>query len=209
MSRLGRIANSTRTWREDSSPVRQGKSYGASSFVEGFAPDKGKCITPWPSSCSPVFAPLNFSSVGRGSNFIPKPCAGRWKVPGLGSRTGTRNGSLSCIGFSPLNWRVIVSEKVTGLCSQTRFNGQSRNNGWSAGGGSTTKSTRARWSTYSWAPNISMQRPKGAPLIGVLLPRVDANYSRAGARTVRGMPRGLNDRGLRAGLSQLDDLRRR
>ena len=36
-----------------------------------------------------------------------------------------------------------------------------------------------------------MQRPKEAPLIGVLLPRVDANYSRAGAPTVRGMPRGL------------------
>ena len=63
-------------------------------------PTRGNSRSPSPSFCSPVIGPLNLSSAASRTRFIPKPCAGRWNVPGFGSRAGARNcsvGSRSCI----------------------------------------------------------------------------------------------------------------
>jgi opacity protein-like surface antigen len=38
-------------------------------------------------------------------------------------------------GYASADLKSTACSSVTGLCSQTRFNGQSRNNGWYAGGG--------------------------------------------------------------------------
>jgi hypothetical protein len=64
-------------------------------------PTRGNSRSPSPSFCSPVIGPLNLSSAASRTRFIPKPCAGRWNVPGFGSRAGARNcsvGSRSCMG---------------------------------------------------------------------------------------------------------------
>jgi hypothetical protein len=63
-------------------------------------PTRGNSRSPSPSFCSPVIGPLNLSSAASRTRFIPKPCAGRWNVPGFGSRAGARNcsvGSRSCM----------------------------------------------------------------------------------------------------------------
>jgi hypothetical protein len=54
----------------------------APSFVGCGAPDKGNSRSPSPRICSPVIGPRS------AARFVPKPCAGRWKVPGFGSRVG-------------------------------------------------------------------------------------------------------------------------
>jgi hypothetical protein len=63
-------------------------------------PERGNSRSPSPSFCSPVIGPLNLSSAASRTRFIPNPCAGRWNVPGFGSRAGARNcsvGSRSCM----------------------------------------------------------------------------------------------------------------
>jgi hypothetical protein len=65
-------------------------------------PTRGSSRSPSPSFCSPVIGPLNLSSAASRTRFIPKPCAGRWNVPGFGSRAGARNcsvGSRSCMAW--------------------------------------------------------------------------------------------------------------
>jgi hypothetical protein len=57
-------------------------------------PTRGNSRSPSPSFCSPVIGPLNLISAASRTRFIPKPCAGRWNVPGFGSRAGARNCSV-------------------------------------------------------------------------------------------------------------------
>src|SRR6185369_13276869 len=59
-------------------------------------------------------------------------------------------------GYASADLKTAACSSVTGLCDQTRFNGASRNNGWYAGGGFDTWSTKARWSMYSSASNINI-----------------------------------------------------
>jgi hypothetical protein len=92
----GPWATKTRTPRHVSSFVR-----ATSAF-----PPRGNSRSPSPSFCSPVIEPLNLSSAAATACFEPSPCAGRWKVPGLGSRIGVGNlsagsRSLCMAGYSP------------------------------------------------------------------------------------------------------------
>jgi hypothetical protein len=80
----------------DAAAARSGH---APSLVGRGVPDKGNSRSPSPSLRSPVIGPLNLSSAAS-ARFVPKPCAGRWKVAGFGSRAGARNGLSSCMGFS-------------------------------------------------------------------------------------------------------------